>query len=265
MIGTEPHRLSMAGYRDERMRRCLAFGLLATGGLGVLGAAVHAGTPDETVPDGSVPDETVPEPTLPEVVDEAGVVSGGIGGESPSVTLPVVPVPTGCAAPQLPHIVFTGTVVDSDFRSVRFEIDQIRAGQGAPFALGNEIDVRYGLDTQFLEDGERYLVSAIVDPDLGLLVSNVTDPIEHFGGDEVIGVSETDIDCPEFEDPARTLQLDGTPIDGDMLEPFFSARVQLLGAVLIPFGVAAAMIFALAALRLSVSGIFRSIIGVGRR
>lgn len=265
MIGTEPHPLSMAGYRDDRMRRCLAIGVLATGGLWLTGPTAHAGTPDETVPDGSIPDETVPEPTLPDVVDEAGVVSGGTGGDSPAVTLPVVPVPIGCAAPQLPHIVFTGTVVDSDFRSVRFEIDQIRAGQGAPFALGNEIDIRYGLDIQYLDEGERYLVSAIVDPDLGLLVSNVTDPIEHFGGDEVIGVSETDIDCPEFEDPARTLHLDGTPIEGDMLEPFFSARVRLLGAILIPFGVAAAMIFALAALRLSVSGVFRSIVGVGRR
>ncbi len=248
------------------MRRCLAIGVLATGGLLLAGPTAHAAPPDDSVPDESVPDDSVPEPTIPDdVVDEAGVVSGGTGGDSPSVTLPVVPVPVGCAAPQLPHIVFTGSVIDRDFRSVRFQIDQVRAGQGAPFSLGSQIDVRYGLDTQYLEDGERYLVAAIVDPDLGLLVSHVTDPIEHFGGDEVIGVSETDIDCPEFEDPARTLRLDGTPIDGDMLEPFFSARIQLLGAILIPLGVAAAMIFALAALRLSVSGIFRGVIGVGRR
>ncbi len=75
---------------------------------------------------------------------------GGTEGEQPPVTLPLVPVPVGCTAPPLPHIVFVGKVVDRDFRSVRFEIEQIRAGQAAPFASGNEIDVRYGLDAQYL-------------------------------------------------------------------------------------------------------------------
>ena len=220
-----------------------------------------AGTPDDTTPDGSVPEAPAPEPTLPDIEDDVGVVSGGTGGDSPSVTLPVVPVPVGCAAPPIPHIVFTGTVVERDFRTVRFEIDKIRTGQGPPFVADDQVDIRYGLDAQYLEDGERYLVAAIVDLDLGLLVSRVTDPIEHFGGDEVIGVSETDIECPEFEDPARTLYVDGTTIEAELLEPFLSARVQILGAVLIPFSVAIAMIFALSALRLSVSGVFRSVTG----
>ena len=154
------------------------------------------------------------------------------------MTLPLVPVPVGCTAPPLPHIVFVGKVVDRDFRSVRFEIEQIRAGQAAPFASDNEIDVRYGLDAQYLHDGERYLVSAPVDPDLGLLVSRVTPVVANFGGDEVIGVSESDVNCPAFENPLRTLHLDGTPIEADPLKPFLDSRVRILGAVLVPIAVA---------------------------
>ncbi len=137
----------------------------------------------------------------------------------------------------------------------------MRAGDPAPFAFDSDlIDVRYGLDAQFLDDGERYLVSATVHPDLGLLTSRVTDPIENFGGDEVIGVSETDVDCPDFEDPTRTLHVDGTPIDADILQPFFDARLRIATAILVPIAVAAGVIFVLATLRLSVTGLFRSLV-----
>jgi hypothetical protein len=160
--------------------------------------------------------------------------------------------------------VFVGKVVDRDFRSVRFEIEQIRAGQAAPFAGGNEIDVRYGLDAQYLHDGERYLVSAPVDPDLGLLVSRVTPVVANFGGDEVIGVSESDVNCPVFEDPMRTLHLDGTPVEASKLKPFFASRVRILGAVLVPIAVAVGVIFLLATFRLSIAGLYHSVVDTGR-
>jgi hypothetical protein len=107
------------------------------------------------------------------------------------------------------------------------------AGRPDPVRRRRSIDVRYGLDAQYLDDGEEYLVSAVVDPDLGVLVSRVTDPIEHFGGDEVIGVSESDVNCPDFEDPMRTLHLDGTAIEGGVLDPFFDARIRILGSILL--------------------------------
>lgn len=209
------------------------------------------------------PGPTVPAP--PE--DEAGTVTGGVTtGQTPD-TLPLVPVPVGCEAPQLPHVVFVGTVVDRDFRTVRFHVDQVRAGAPAPFANRDDlIDVRYGLDVQYLADDTAYLVSALVDPDLGLLVSRVGDPIENFGGDEVIGVSETDVDCPLFEDPMRTLHLDGTPIETEVLAPLEGARLRIVGALLVPFAVAVGAIFVLAMLRLSVNGLARSVAdAAGRR
>lgn len=215
------------------------------------------------------PDTTAPPPTTAAPAgateQESGVTGGGTEGEQAPGTLPLVPVPEGCTAPPLPHIVFVGKVADRDFRSVRFEVEQIRAGQAAPFASGDEIDVRYGLDAQYLADGERYLVSAPVDPDLGLLVSRVTPVVANFGGDEVIGVSESDVNCPAFEDPLRTLHLDGTPIEADPMKPFLRSRVRLLGAVLVPIGVAAAVIFLLATFRLSIGGLYRSVVDTGRR
>ena len=184
----------------------------------------------------------------------------GLVGLSPAAADPLVPVPEGCTAPAAPHVVFVGEVVDRDYRTIRYEIDRIRAGNPDPFGFDDDlIDVRYGLDAQYLDDGQTYLVSAVVHPDLGLLTSRVADPIENFGGDEVIGVSETDIACPEFDDPMRTLHLDGTRIETSLLQPFFEARLRVLGAVLIPLGVAFGAIFALATFRLSLSGLFNAV------
>ena len=165
--------------------------------------------------------------------------SGGVGGDSPTEpppVLPLIPVPTGCSVPRMPHIVFVGEVVDRDYRTIRFEIDRIRDGRPIRSRLDGLIDVRFGLDAQYLDDGGAYLVSAVVDPDLGLLVSRVSDPIENFGGDEVIGVSETDVNCPVFEDPMRTLHLDGTPVYTSVVEPFFDAQAAISSALVATAG-----------------------------
>lgn len=196
--------------------------------------------------------------------DTQGDVTGGDEPVEPPPVLPLVPVPAGCPAPRMPHVVFVGEVVDRDYRTVRFEIERIRSGRAEPFASGGRVDVRFGLDAQYLDDGGSYLVSAVVDPDLGLLVSRVTEPIEDFGGDDVIGVAEADVACVEYEDPMRTLELDGSPVDASVVGPFFDARVRLLAAVLVPFAVAFGVIFVLATLRLSVSGLYRSVADAGR-
>ena len=236
------------------MRRTSMIGVLAIGVLTTLVGAGHGSPAALAAP----PDNSVPS-------DESGTVTGGNVADAPPVTLPLIPVPVGCSAPLMPHIVFVGTVSARDYRTVRFEIESIRSGRSDPFAADGQIDVRFGLDSQYLDGGERYLVSAVVDRDLGLLVSRATEKIEHFGGDEVIGVSETDVDCPTFEDPARTLHVDGTPIEGNMLEPFLDSKVRILGALLIPFGVAMGVVFLLAMFRLSLAALYHSVIDTGRR
>ena len=185
---------------------------------------------------------------------------------TPAPAEPLIPVPEGCSPAEPAHIVFVGEVIDRDYRTIRFEIQSVRAGDTAPFAFdGDEIDIRYGLDAQYLDDGESYLVSATVHPDLGLLTSKVTEPIEHFGGDEVIGVSETDVDCPVLEQPTRTLHLDGTPVEADLLEPFFGAKPRLLAAVIVPAALVFGAVFLLATFKLSIVGLFNSIFRPRRR
>jgi hypothetical protein len=236
-----------------RPRSILALAVIAIG-VAIPGSALAQPPPPTTVPPGEVPPD-----------QESGVSGGGAGGDQPPVTLPLVPVPEGCTPPPSPHVVFVGRVEERDYRSIRFEIEQIRAGDPAPFATGNVIDIRYGLDAQYLDDGERYLVSALVDPDLGFLVSRVTPLVENFGGDEVIGVSESDVSCPVYDDPMRTLHLDGSPVEAELLQPLFGARIRMLGAVLVPLAVAVGAVFLLATFRLSLSGLYNSLTGARRR
>ena len=79
-------------------------------------------------------------------------------------TLPLVVVPSGCVAPDPPDVVFVGRLADSDFRTGRFEVLQVRAGDVTPFAVDGLVDVRYGLDAQYLDAGGEYIVSARRDP-----------------------------------------------------------------------------------------------------
>ena len=142
---------------------------------------------------------------------------------APTTTVPadtsgrqwLVPVPTGCDVPALPDVVFVGTLLETgtpagapetaEFETGRFRIDQARAGAIERYSYGGLIDVRYGIDTKYLDEGEQYLVGASVDPGAGVLVSKVqtTEPL--FGGDEVIGAAESDVSCPVIDDPVRTL------------------------------------------------------------
>ncbi len=231
-----------------------------------LAGAASVPTPTDPPPPG--PPTSEPLPTDP--VDEDGGSTDDIEETPTVVTLPIIPLPAGCTAPTQPLVVFLGTVVERDDRTARFRIDDIRAGSTFPFGAINddgdeEIDVRYGLDVQYLQAGEQYLVGAVVDPDLGFLVSRTSEPTPNFGGDEVIGVSETDVSCPTYEDPMATLHPDGAPIEGSMFEPFFDARVRILAAFLVPFGIVVAAIFVLASMRLSVEGAYRSVIKQQRR
>ena len=196
--------------------------------------------PNDTVLDGSVPGDTTPDATTPG-------------------TLPLVPVPSACTAPPRPDIVFVGRLVERDFRTGRFEIEQVRAGSTDPFAVGGLIDVRYGRDVEYLEIGTQYLVSAGRDPIVGLLASKIREPAPLFGNNDVVGVAESDVECPRFDDPIRTLLPDGASIDSAVLAPLGEHKTQLFAAFLIPIGVAFGIVFVLALLRWGVGGLLRGL------
>lgn len=221
--------------------------VLACGGL--LSAGPHAvASPDPADP--VDPIRELDDPLVPEIAPAPD-------GPPDASRRPLVEVPRGCLVSPLPDVVFVGTLTDRDYRTARFRILQVRAGDPTPFAADDLIDVRYGLDVQFLEVGERYLVSARRDPVLGILASRIRPEPPMFGGDDIVGLVDTDVECPGFEDPARTLFPDGTTVETSVVAPLLERRSQILAAVLVPFAVAFGVVFVFASLRLSVSGLAR--------
>jgi hypothetical protein len=218
--------------------------------------AQEATAPDGSVPASAAPGEPVPDGSIPDGTDP---------GPTTAATLPLVPVPSACTAPPRPDLVFVGTLVERDFRTGRFEIEQMRAGSADPFAVGGLIDVRYGLDVEYLDIGTEYLVSARRDPVIGLLASKIRAPAPLLGGDDVVGVAESDVECPRFEDPIRTFLPDGSTIDSAVLAPLSENKSRLVSAFLIPIGVAFGIVFVLAALRWGIGGLLRGVASLVRQ
>ncbi len=212
-----------------------------------------AGAPTTTVPLGTTPPtSTAPTTTVP------AATSGRQW---------LVPVPTGCDVPALPDVVFVGTLLETgtpagapesaEYETGRFQVDQARAGAVERYSYGGVIDVRYGIDTKYLDEGERYLVGASVDPAAGVLVSKVQTIEPLFGGDEVIGAAESDISCPVIDDPVQTLDPDGTPVDAGVLSPLLGAKRSILRSLLVPMTIAFGVIFGLVLLRWLITGVVR--------
>jgi hypothetical protein len=172
---------------------------------------------------------------------------------------PLVEIPVGCPIQPLPDVVFVGTVTASDYRTARFRIDQARAGDITQFAAGELVDVRYGIDTKYLHQGRQYLIAAMYDANIDGLRSRVKPAAEIYGGDDIIGATESDLVCPETVDPMRTIHVDGSAVDSGVLRPFVDDRQGLLRALLIPIVLVIGAVFALAALRWMLTGFGRSV------
>lgn len=170
-----------------------------------------------------------------------------------------VPIADGCDEPALPDLVFVGTVQVTDFRTARYRIDQVRAGSIEAYSSGGLIDIRYDIDTKFLDVGRQYLVGASIDPAVGALVSRVAAAAPLFGGDQVIGRTERENDCPELPDPIRTLMTNGRPIDSGVLQPMREARTDVARSLLVPALLAGAIILGLVSLRWFITGLGWSI------
>ncbi|MFT4656590.1 MAG: hypothetical protein ACI8V4_000755 [Ilumatobacter sp.] len=188
--------------------------------------------------------------------------------EAISEPLDLILVPAGCPAPEPADVAFVGTVLAKDEfvekGTVRYQIDQLRAGSAAPFAVNGVVDVRYGPDSQYLEVDERYLVSAAVDDRIGVLASKVSPEAPLFGGDAVVGLEDTEVECPALDDPIQTINLDGTPVDSGLLMPFFADRTLLLATIGVPAAIVGAVLIGLVLLRRVLDAGFRGIFALGR-
>ena len=203
------------------------------------------------------------------IATPAGAQEPPAPDDSPDGRRWLVAVPTACEAPALPEVVFVGTLLEtgtpsgapqeSEFTTGRFRVDQARAGAIDRYAYDGVIDVRFGIDTKFLEEGDQYLIGAAYDPEAGALVSKVRQPEPSFGGDEVIAAAESDVNCPLLEDPVRAMRVDGTPIDAGVISPLSDSKRSIARSLLLPLGVAFAVVFTLAAIRWLITGVFKGV------
>ena len=206
----------------------------------------------------SPPDEAEPTDTPagdPEPVDDDGL---------PEAMGPLVVVPAGCALPQAAEVVFEGLIIAANSTTARFEVQRVLAGSldGRERAPG-VIDVQYGEEVRFLEVGMAYIVGAGADDATGTLGSKVRDPAPLFGGDAVIGMNDSDVDCPRVEDPIRTLLPDGTSVESGVFTPLDGKGDALLRAVFLPLGVALAILIGLVLLKQLMFAVGRSLRDLG--
>lgn len=197
--------------------------------------------------------DPVPVPVLPPIADPA------------VASAPLVQVPSGCAAPTPEQAVFIGSMVAADTQTARFAVRQVRSGSVDGFVVDGLIDVRYGDEVRFLEVGESYIVGAgldLVDP---ALVSTVRTPSPLFGGSEIAGIDDSDVDCPSIEDPVRTLLVDGTSVETGVLSPLRGSGEHLARAVIEPAVAALAILVGLVAMKHLLVAFGRSLLAIGRR
>jgi len=236
------------------------------GAIAVIWLGTAGGTLSATIPP---PDDT----TVATPTDEEG---GTPAPPPPPTTTPgtgtgdgpprLVVIPDGCPEPGVAALAFVGTVVGKDdiAQVVRFEIDQLRAGSTTEWAIDGLIDVRFGDDYRFLDVGKQYLVGAGFDPEYGALSSSVRPPEPEFGGNDVVGVNDSSIDCPKVDDPVRTLMVDGTDVDSGVMTLLFDDRRVVLATLAVPAAIAFAAMVVLVLLRVAIGLAGKGVFQLGR-
>lgn len=202
---------------------CVVFGAL------LLAPAAQASAPVTPAPPGPIPPESVPA----DVASGEGAPIASVPGAD-QVSAPLVVVPAGCDVPPPATVVFVGTLIAKDTRTARFRLEQVRAGSTEGYAVTDLIDIRYDDDVRFLSPKQKYLVGAAPRDGLNGLASKVRDSKALFGGNAVIGINDKTLECPRLDDPVRTLQVDGSPIESGILRGLRSAQRNILLAVLSP-------------------------------
>jgi|GEM_PF-2429023 len=191
------------------------------------------GAPVDTSVTDTVPDEDLFVPVPDSVPAEPGVVDGPVETTT-TTTLPsaVTTLPPGCPTPPAALAVFSAEAVSVDTVSVRFRVDQMRAGTLDAFTRGGTVEVRYGADARHLEAGSDYIVGVVAGDSVGsTLVSSLRDEAAVLGEAEGLVAS---IDCPEHEPAARTLNIDGTAVATGTFSLLLDSPGRLFAALVLP-------------------------------
>lgn len=183
-----------------------------------------------------------------EPVEQEEGVEAPVGEVTEPSTAPTSTIPEGCIVPIPVQATFVGVVTESDRRTARFSVEQMRGGSLEGYTSRNLVDVDYAEDVRFLELGESYIVAVGVDQASGRLYSKVRDPEPLLGSSQVIGLN-TGATCPEIEDAVRTVTMQGRAVDSGVLTPLREARPRLIRAVVLPLAWALGILVALATVK----------------
>lgn len=175
---------------------------------------------------------------VPPGEDLGGDVIEGSGGEAttdsvPVSTVPATTIPAECVVPTPVQATFVGTVVESDRRTARFQIVQVRGGSLEGYSSRGLVDIDYAQDVRFLEFGESYIVAAGINASNGRLFSKIRDPEPLLGSSQVVGLN-SGVNCPEIEDAVRTLDLEGRSVESGVLAPIREARGRVVRSLVLP-------------------------------
>lgn len=185
--------------------------------------------------------------TVADVVETDSGAAVALPNAAPSA--PLLQIPIGCETPPIASVVFVGTLVAKDFQTARYKVEQIRAGSADGFIVSDLVDIRYDDETQFLTTNKRYLVGAVPLATNAALSSKVRESHLLFGGNAVIGLTEKSRECPRIEDPVRTMNVDGTPLDASIFTGLRTARNKIVLAVLESVAIAIGIVLALVLIR----------------
>jgi hypothetical protein len=198
------------------------------------------------------------------MVDEGdGTDEGGSAdvAESLIIESAVTTVPASCTTPATLRSVFVGEVSRIEANFVLYEVVAERYGSVVELIRNGVLTVRYPIDdVRYLIEGQRFLVGAVAAPsgirgDTPVLESKVRVPPDMFGGDAVAAAQR--VSCPDYEDPVRTLLVNGDSIDTGVIQPLVADRRGLLGSLLIAVGVGLGLLFLLVATKVLVTGAIR--------
>ena len=173
------------------------------------------------------------------IPDEQGSLTGVPQTTSLINPAATTTIPEGCFAQTLPQVVFVGKVEKVGDVSVSFSIRKTIAGDASGYVSGDgRVEVQYGTDGKFLDKGTMYIVGAVTDPFLPILVSKVRPETSTLSGN--IGQTNTGDACPTFEDAVITLHEDGTAVDTGVLRPLmrhkFLLALVFVASLAIAFG-----------------------------
>jgi hypothetical protein len=166
-------------------------------------------------------------------------------------------IPEGCFPQALPQVVFIGKVSNVADESVSFAIQKTITGDASGYVTGDgTVEVQYGTDAKFVDEGKTYIVGAVTDPFLPILVSKLRATTTTLGAE--LGQTNTGDACPTFEDAIITLNENGTSVDTGVFRPLRENKLLIIAVLILSVAIAFGGLVAVVVMQRTRRGIART-------